>query len=146
MLDSAELIYLSGSVELDSQQATFAAAEEPTSIELEVIPPIPDIPETATYVSKYTQTPENDETKKQIRSVLEEVQAEEANRRLEEQTHLIRQLLTQQWETAEEQRRSSVSAPFQKIVALVVIFLSIASLVAALWIGKVQIDLAQHTG
>lgn len=140
MLDCVELIYLSGSVELDSQQAAFAAAEEPASIELEVIPPISD-----TYVSKYTQTPENDETKKQIRFVLEEVQAEEANRRLEEQTHLIRQLLTQQWESAEEQRRSSVSVPFQKTVALVVIFISIASLVAALWIGKVQIDLAQHT-
>jgi hypothetical protein len=201
MLGCVELIYLSGSVELETQQATFAAAEEPTSVELgvappipsipetatyvssytktpgngetkeqlrsllgdiqaeeanrrleeptsvelEVTPPIPDIPETATYVSTHTQTPGNGETKEQLRSLLEDIRAEEVNRQLEEQTQLIRQLLTQQWETAEEQRRSSVSAPFQRIVALVVVFISIASFIAALWIGKVQIDLAQHS-
>jgi hypothetical protein len=201
MLDCAELIYLLGSVELETQQAAFAAAEEPTSVqldvappipsipetvtyvsshiqtpgngetkeqlrsplgdiqaeeanrrleeptsvELEVAPPIPDIPETATYVSTPTQTAANGETKEQLRSLLRDIRAEEANRQLEEQTQLIRQLLTQQWETAEEQRRSSLSAPFQRIVALVVIFISIASFVAALWIGKVQIDLAQHS-
>jgi hypothetical protein len=83
--------------------------KEPTSVELEVTPPISDIPETATYVSTCTQTPGNGETKEQLQSLLGDIQAEEANRQLEEQTQLIRQLLTQQWETAEEQRRSSVS-------------------------------------
>jgi hypothetical protein len=116
---------------------------KPTSIELEVIRPIANTQRIPTYVSRYTQTPGDSEPNSSQQSLPEDIQVQEAHRRLDEQIQLLRQLLTQQWESAEDQRRSSVSAPLQKTVALFMIFISIASLVAALWIGKIQIDLAR---